>query len=153
MPSTVNPDAVLVDTNILLRIAQFETQHDKTLLAAIRRYRSLGTTLCVTFQNIAEFWNVATRQELHRGFGRSIDEVAIEVDEISRRFTILHESQRTVAHWRTLVQDYAVTGVLVHDACLAAVMLEYEVQQILTLNPKDFARFPFVQTIDPREAN
>lgn len=153
MPSIIRGNAVLVDTNILLRVAQFETYQDTTLPPAIDRYRNQGTTLCVTFQNIAEFWNVATRQERHRGFGRSVDEVAAEVDKIVKRFTVLSETQETISTWRSIVHDYKVMGVLVHDARLAAIMLENGIDGILTLNSKDFARFPFINPIDPREAN
>ena len=143
---------LLVDTNILLRIAGFEVHQDHALIESVRTHRH-RSVLCVTVQNVAEFWNVATRPQKHNGLGRSIKEVNEKTNVIAERFRVLAETQETFDRWRVLVRDYEVTGVLVHDTRLAAIMLEYGISQILTLNPRDFARFPFIQTIDPREAN
>ncbi len=143
--------AALVDTNVLLRIAQFDAQHDATLLAAVDAYSLRVPILCVTLQNIAEFWNVATRPSQKNGFGLSIKDVARQIDSITERFSLLPETTNTYVRWRSLVIEYNVTGVLVHDARLAAIMFEHSITDLLTLNAKDFVRFPFLTAIDPRE--
>ena len=50
----------LVDTNILLRIVQRNHPHHTIALNGLERLMA-GTQVYFTLQNIAEFWNAATR--------------------------------------------------------------------------------------------
>jgi predicted nucleic acid-binding protein len=52
---------VLVDTNILVRAVQRHHPLMGTARQALRSLIQNGEELCVTWQNIAEFWNVCTR--------------------------------------------------------------------------------------------
>jgi predicted nucleic acid-binding protein len=72
----------LIDTNILLR--SVEPLHPQYALAVGAVYRLLGegTTVYFTLQNIAEFWNVATRPIANNGLGLSIPSVLSEVEKI-----------------------------------------------------------------------
>jgi predicted nucleic acid-binding protein len=52
---------LLVDTNILVRAVQRNHPLMSTARQALRSLVQNGEELCVTWQNIAEFWNVCTR--------------------------------------------------------------------------------------------
>jgi hypothetical protein len=53
--------------------------------------------------------------------------------------------------WRRLVVACSVAGVQVHDARLVAAMLAHGVPQLLTLNGRDFARYPGIAVLHPRD--
>ena len=55
------PPAHLIDSNILLRISRRDDPDHATVDTALARLAEAGAVLYYTHQNIAEFWNVATR--------------------------------------------------------------------------------------------
>ena len=61
---------VLVDTGVLLRAFDNSSLEQRPILRAFRLLRLQGHSIVTTHQNIAEFWNVATRPVSARsGFG------------------------------------------------------------------------------------
>lgn len=78
----------LVDTNILLRSAQ--PTHSLSLQAtrAVSRLMKAGETLYFCSQNIAEFWNVATRPSEGNGLGFTPEEAWQEVRSIEALLTL-----------------------------------------------------------------
>lgn len=131
----------LVDTNVLLRLADRDHPLHADIRASLRTLRADGHRLRATTQNFVEFWNVATRPVPNNGFGLSTSQASAHLQLLERLFPLLHDSLATYAEWRRLVVRYGVSGVQVHDARLAAAMIATGVSHILTLNTKDFKRF------------
>jgi hypothetical protein len=72
-------------------------------------------------QNIAEFWNVATRPVNINGLGFSHAEVLNEIQTIENLLTLPPDSPNIYTEWKRLVRDHRVLGVKVFDARLVAV--------------------------------
>jgi len=64
--------AIPVDTNILVRAVERNHPMMRTARLSVRALVQKGEELCVTPQNIAEFWNVCTRPANLNGLGNSI---------------------------------------------------------------------------------
>jgi predicted nucleic acid-binding protein len=105
--------------------------------------------LVVTVQNIAEFWNAATRPAANNGLGFTIGEAQEELARIESFFEIISENADSYAPWKTLVISNRVTGAKVHDARLAAVMKAYNISRIVTFNVGDFVRFSGIEAVHP----
>lgn len=87
------------------------------------------------------------------GLGRS-PEVADEVlGRLETAFPRLPEPPNIYELWRDLVVRFKVSGVKVHDTRIVAVMLNNEVQNILSFNASDFQRFAAlgIRAVDPRK--
>jgi len=140
---------VLVDTNILLRSAQ--PNHPLCAQATYAVAKLLRQRDSVFFcpQNIAEFWNVATRPADRNGLGFSHEEALREVTSIEESVTLLPEVPAIYAAWKRIVHDYKVQGVKVYDARLVAVMTVYAVESILSFNSADFKRYDIVTALHP----
>jgi predicted nucleic acid-binding protein len=140
---------VLVDTNIQLRSAQ--PTHPLCAQATHQVSKLLRQKDDVFFcsQNIAEFWNVATRPVGVNGLGLSYDEALQEVASIERLLTLLPDIPAIYPAWKQLLEDHRVQGVKVYDARLVAVMSVYAVDTVLTFNAADFKRYDNVSAIDP----
>jgi predicted nucleic acid-binding protein len=83
----------LVDTGIWLRLFDRTDPEHAAIRDALRALRSSGHTLAACPQNIAEFWNVATRPTSARGgYGKSVPMTERRVQFIERTSTILAES-------------------------------------------------------------
>jgi len=140
--------AVLLDTNILLRIVQPHHPQCAQAARALHSLRGRNEALVVTQQNIVEFWAVTSRPLAANGLGWGTDRVREEVASLRELFSELPELPLQTA-WEGLVQRYRVTGKNVHDARLVAAMLVNDVRQILTFNAKDFARYSEIRALDP----
>jgi predicted nucleic acid-binding protein len=141
---------VLLDTNVLLRLAEGETG-DSAVRAAVVRLKARDEQLCFTMQNIIELWNVCTRPTSSNGLGVSMSDVEVRARILDAQLTRLPEDDRIYAVWRRLVREQSVSGAQVHDARLAAAMLVHEIPSILTLNGRDFARYPGITVLTPQD--
>ena len=59
--------AYLLDSGILLRLVDEHDPQHALVEAAVGTLGNLGETVVITTQNIAEFWNVATRPAANNG--------------------------------------------------------------------------------------
>ena len=143
-------DTYLVDSNILLRIPRWNDPADAYVDGAVAALRKSGAVLYFTHQNIAEFWNVATRPVMANGLGLSPQETRREVRSIERAMVLLPDGPTVYAAWRDLVATHSVSGRQVHDARLVAAMMVHGVTHLLTLNTADFERYPEITPIHPR---
>ena len=142
---------VLVDTNILLRSAQ--PSHSLCSLTAQAVAKLLREKAAVSYcpQNIAEFWNVATRPVEVNGLGPSLGETIREIVTIERLLTLLPDIPAIYPAWKQIVRDHGVQGVKVYDARLVATMTVYAVDSLLTFNVADFKRYGTVKAVQPAE--
>jgi predicted nucleic acid-binding protein len=140
---------VLVDTNILLRSAQ--PNHPLCSQASFAVTKLLRQNDYVFFcaQNIAEFWNVATRPADRNGLGFSPEEALREINSIEDSLSLLPDVPTIYAAWKRIVYDYKVQGVKVYDARLVAIMKVYAVESILSFNTADFKRYDLITALDP----
>jgi len=142
-------DACLVDTNVLLRIPKRSDPNHLVVDGALSKLAIQGTTLYYTHQNIAELWNTMTRPPARNGFGLTVQDADREVALIESGMELLPDSAATYREWRRIVVQYAVSGVQVHDARLAAAMYTHGISHILTLNGSDFSRFSGLTAVHP----
>jgi predicted nucleic acid-binding protein len=83
--------------------------------------------------------------------GLSIDETDRIARVIERDFELLPDSRDVHDRWRHLLLAHEVKGVQVHDTRLAASMYVHGVTQLLTVNVRDFQRFPLLRVVHPSE--
>ena len=140
---------VLVDTNILLRSAQpnhpLFHQATHTVSKLIRQ----KDAVFFCSQNIAEFWNVATRPVEMNVLGLSHSEVLQEIGGIENLLTLLPDIPAIYPVWKQIVRDHRVQGVKVYDARLVAIASVYGVDSILTFNIADFQRYGNINALQP----
>jgi predicted nucleic acid-binding protein len=140
------------DTNILLRLVDKSDSFHLTVRQAVRNLRGRHEKIYTASQNLAEFWNVCTRPTKARGgYGLDIAETTHRVKVIERLITTLDDSPKIHQEWKRLVVAYSVMGVQVYDARLVAAMNVYGIQNIITLNLSDFARYSGINPIHPKD--
>src|SRR5580693_3389649 len=94
---------ILVDTNILLRAVQPSHPMHASAVRAMGILMEREEALVVTVQNIAEFWNAATRPATNNGLGFTIEETQEELARIEGFFEIISENADSYAAWKALV--------------------------------------------------
>ena len=142
---------LLIDTNVLLRLAEAEDREYPIVRRAVDALLDRGDELCFIPQNLVEFWNVCTRPARSNGFGLTIGEANTRAQRMESKYTLVHDTERVHIEWRRLVVAYSVSGVQVHDARIVAAMLAHGIPQLLTLNPRDFQRFTEIKVLHPND--
>jgi predicted nucleic acid-binding protein len=141
---------VLVDTGILVRLLERTDPSHQRVRQAIRLLKGRSEVLVTSPQNAAEFWNVCTRPSTVRGgLGLTVADTDRRLRVIERLIGVLPDSPAAYAIWRQLAPSVGVMGVQVHDARLVAFLTAHGIQEILTLNPADFARYPGITVLTP----
>lgn len=140
--------SVLVDTNVLLRRTQRLHETHTLALRCIAHLLAQGEPVYFTLQNIAEFWNVATRPVANNGLGLSAAQVLAEVEKIEELLTFLPDAPALYEEWKRLVVQHSVLGVKVHDARLVAAMNVHGIRRLLTFDAGDFVRYG-VEVVQP----
>ena len=140
---------LLVDTNVLLRVAEPGHAQYPDAKAAILALRGQGFGLCVVPQVVYEFWVNCTRPIKVNGLGKTAQEAATELASVRADFTLLEDTSAILQAWEQLVTTHHVLGKNAHDARLVAAMLVHGVGHLLTFNAADFARFTAITVLTP----
>lgn len=140
---------ILLDTNILGRLAQPDHAQHPTARHAVDTLNLADHELRLVPQIIYEFWAISTRGVNENGCGLTHDEAAFHITRFKGLFPPLRDERGILEHWEKLVHDYKVKGKSTHDARIAAAMNRHDITHLLTFNIADFRRFSGVQTLDP----
>jgi len=145
--------AYLVDTPILMRLANTKDAQYLPAETATEELRTRGEILHVAPQNLIEFRNGATRPIEVNGLGMTIATAEAKAELYEIIFELLPETPAIYPAWKALVQEAGITGKQVHDARLVALCHVYGITHILTFNVRHFARMaafgPGVVIVDP----
>ena len=144
---------ILLDSNILIRWLESGDLLQPIVDRAVDSLIRAGAFPCYTSQNLGEFWNVLTRPLDRNGFGLTPLEADRRTRMIENQIPMLPDDPRVHLVWRGLLVAHAISGVQVHDARIAAAMQVHGVKRILTLNTRDFARFPWIEAIHPEQVH
>lgn len=145
--------AHLIDTNILVRLANAaDARHAVAGRAVIELHRR-GEVLHITPQVLIEFRNMATRPTSVNGLGLSVVDAEAKAAVFEATFPLLVETPDIYPAWKALVGALGIIGKQVHDARLVAVCHAHGVTHLLTFNVSHFARMagfgPGVVVVDP----
>lgn len=140
----------LVDSNVLLRLAEPSHPMCSPAQEALIYLRNLSEDLCILPQNLMEFWVVVTRPRASNGLGMEVDTATQELLKLKRLFILLPDTAEIFSVWEKLVTQHRVMGKPAHDARLVAAMKVHGVAQLLTFNTDDFKRYADIRAVDPR---
>jgi len=141
--------AILIDTNILLRLVQPHHPQSPIVQRALGALRSGNEMLYLTSQNLVEFWAVATRATSENGLGMTVESAARELGYLRHLFLLLADSSSILDEWQRVVTTYTVRGKSAHDARIVAAMNVYGITTVVTFNIQDFTRYTNISAIHP----
>jgi predicted nucleic acid-binding protein len=145
--------AFLVDTSILVRLANRADAAYPAADRAVVELHRRGELLHLTPQNLVEFRNVATRPASLNGLGLSTTAAETNAADFEALFPLLQETPDIYPRWKALVEALGVVGKRVHDARLVAVCHVHRVTHLLSFNTAHFATLvsfaPGVVVVDP----
>ncbi|MGN6367435.1 MAG: type II toxin-antitoxin system VapC family toxin [Phycisphaerae bacterium] len=139
---------ILLDTNILVRLADRNDPQYQTTHGAIRGCFARKRELIVSHQSLHEFWAVTTRPASKNGLGMQTTAADRYINRFIRLFNLVDDPPGLFSQWRDLVNRLNVQGLQSYDARLAAFAIATKCRGIMTYNLADFAQFP-IPVVDP----
>ena len=97
---------ILIDSNILVRYANFNDPLYSNVDQLINRLFAQGEQLCIVPQNIYEFWSVASRPIANNGLGMSIVEAEVTKQRFTQFFKFFPDDPQLYREWENLVVHY-----------------------------------------------
>ncbi len=143
--------SVLVDANILVRLEDLDSPRSAVCEAALEQLLRHGDTAHLCAQAAIEYWAVATRPKDVNGLGLDPAQAEAGLRKAERWVAWLSEPPDIAARWRRLVTQHAIRGKQAHDVRLVALMEAHGLTRLLTLNPRDFRRFPAITCLHPAD--
>ena len=143
-------ETIFVDTNILLDACDESRDGHELSLQFLENGLSGKLHLFTSGQVFREFLVVATRPIEVNGLGLPPSDAIANIQEFARTIRLLEENESVSQKLRELVQKLHLQGKHIHDANIAATMLEHGIGKIATWNADDFVAFPGVIPVPPR---
>ena len=140
----------LLDTNIVLRLANADDVQHKLVSEAVSRILAQEQECYLISQVLIEFWVVSTRPVDVNGLGWTTSHTEDAIAQLLNRFPLLDDQSEIFAIWQQLVTTQNIVGKRAHDARIAAAMLTHGVTHLLTFNTKDFIQVPDITVVAPQ---
>ena len=142
----------LLDTNLLLRSIDQESEHHGVAVAALLELAARKDEIYVSNQSLFEFWVVASRPAERNGLELTLANINFVIDQFLEDYINLPDPTSIVDEWRRLVTTYRVSGFKAHDMRLAAYARLHGIPRILTFNVADFKSLKDeIDTVSPDE--
>src|SRR2546421_10993049 len=100
----------LIDTNVLVRLAQPKNPDQREARRALRVLRRRPVFLGIIPQSLIEFWAVAPRLASSNGLDLTPNETARQMGKLKALFTLLPDSSDIFSEWEGLVLQHQVLG-------------------------------------------
>jgi len=141
---------ILFDTNILVYSRNQDDKRCWICREWIQKSEKKIITGILSSQNLVEFTSVSLKlAKINQK--DSIDRIQEYLRFLqSDAFIIIYPNEGTIQIFNNLLKKYASSPRRVFDLFLVATMLSHHVRKILTFNAKDYASFPEIQIISPK---
>jgi predicted nucleic acid-binding protein len=139
----------LLDSNVLLRLADSSCAENATAVRAIKFLIQSGEGLSLCPQALIEFWAVATRPRPVNGLGWLPSETAAHIRGLRAQFEFIDDGPGVFELWWELVTMGGASEKRVHDLRFLAFATARQLDAILTFNLDDFPQPAPVQVIHP----
>jgi predicted nucleic acid-binding protein len=140
---------ILLDTNVLCRLAQQGHPQHAATMSAVSKLQQGGHDLCLVPQVFYEYWVVATRPAAQNGLEMPTAVADRAIESWLDVFTLLRDERGVFQHWHDLVRQHDAKGKNAHDARLVAAMQRHGLTHLLTYNLTDFRRYATIKLLDP----
>ena len=139
---------LFLDTNVLVFATVAGAPLHAVAMQAIQSQEQAGVELWISRQIIREYVATLTRPQT---FSQPVPAASLitQVQAFESRFRVADDTVQVTARLLNLMLAIPFGGAQVHDANIIATMQAYNVNELLTHNTADFARFAHLVSVTP----
>ena len=141
-----------LDTNILLEATDRKGDFHAEAFELFSVASKQGAHLAISGQVAREYHVVATRPVAANGLGLEAKLGWGNVENFLERCVMLEETKAVFESLSELIEAYGINGKKAHDANIVATMKAHRVENLVTLNPRDFKDYHGLRLCSPSEA-
>jgi predicted nucleic acid-binding protein len=135
-----NRQRVFVDTNVLVYATQESAPFNRPARQKLKELEDSGSEFWISRQVLREYIATMSRPQTYSN-PLSIETIVERIRLFEQIFMVADDTVEVTAHLLTLLEETSTGGKQVHDANIAATMLAYGIDTLLTANVDDFKRF------------
>ncbi|MCA0456698.1 MAG: type II toxin-antitoxin system VapC family toxin [Chloroflexi bacterium] len=137
---TTGANQIFLDTNILVRATVATAPDHQATQRRLENMTTAGDEMWISRQIMREYAAVLTRPQT---FSAPVSSkiVAAQLRTFEEQFHLAEDNATVSANLISLLETIPLGGKQVHDANIVATMMAYGINQLLTYNGADFARF------------
>ena len=140
-------ERLFCDTNVLLSAVDRRRALHSRAVRVLDELPNRGVELCVSGQVLRECLVVSTRPVERNGLGLPLAAAVANNRAFAERATVLEETRAVASRLPRVAEAAACRGKQIHDANIAATMLENGVNRVVTANPQDLGQFDGVEVV------
>ena len=134
-------ERLFCDTNVLLSAVDRRRALHFAALHVLNDLPNQGIELCLSGQVLRECLVVSTRPVEANGLGLPLAAAVRNNEMFAERATLLEETRGVAKRLPGIAGSAGCRGKGIHDANIAATMLEHGVTQVITANAQGLVRF------------
>ena len=139
-------ERLFCDTNVLLSALDRRRPLHRQALRVLNEIPNEGVELCVSGQILRECLVVSTRPVEGNGLGIPLAAAVRNSEAFRARMTVLDETRRVARRLLSVARTAGCRGKQLHDANIAATMLEHGVHRVVT-GDRGLRRFRGIEVI------
>ena len=140
-------ERLFCDTNVLLSAVDRRRSLHSRAFRILNEVPNQGVELCVSGQVLRECLVVSTRPVEANGLGLTLAAAVGNNRAFAERATVLEETRGVANRLPRVAEAARCAGKALHDANIAATMLEHGVTRVVTANPQDLMRFEGIEVV------
>lgn len=140
---------IAIDTNILVYAHREEMTFHSQAVEVLKSLHRAGKAWLVPLHCLVECYAVITNPRIFQPASSAADALAFLGDVLAMKgCTIGHDRESTWSRLHSLIREGGVAGPFVHDARIAAVCIDYAVDELWSAD-RSFSRFPQLKVVNP----
>ncbi|MCP4136080.1 MAG: type II toxin-antitoxin system VapC family toxin [bacterium] len=145
-----NGDIYFIDTNILVyaTLEDFDEKKHKLSKGALEKKYEQGAQYYISTQILRELYAIITNNK-YLSNPLSPETAKDVISYYQSEFNLLLITKDVISRLLEIVSGKNIKGQKIHDATIAATMIEHDINNIITFNDKDFRKFTELNAIVP----
>jgi predicted nucleic acid-binding protein len=137
---------IFLDTNVLIyqTFEDFDREKHEIVCRVLEELSENNYKIYISSQILREYFSISTNSKF---FGKplEVEEALSKIEEFCNNFEVVYDSALSISKLKQIVSKYRIRKKNIHDANIVAAMMANQIDEIFTLNTRDFSRYEEIE--------
>jgi predicted nucleic acid-binding protein len=142
MPMMTESKKIFLDTNVLIyqTFEDFDREKHEIVCRVLEELSENNYKIYISSQILREFFSISTNNKFFEK-PLEVEEALSKIEEFCNNFEVVYDSDLSITKLKQIVSKYRIRKKNVHDANIVAAMMANQIDEIFTLNTRDFSQY------------